>query len=71
MSTVTDTTVVQSSRDCHLLVRIRDFVPNDLLQVFMQLRCEKVTGTMTINFSQGGINLMRLREEQDIRYSEK
>jgi hypothetical protein len=39
--------------------------------VLIQLKSERVTGTMTIDFSQGGINRVRFREEQDIRYEEK
>jgi argininosuccinate synthase len=55
------------------LVRERSFTSShdDLLQLVLQLRAERVTGTMTIDFSQGGINRVRFREEQDIRYSEK
>ncbi len=73
MSTITDTTVVETSNDRYRLVRERSFTSshNDLLHVIMQLRAERVTGTMTIDFSQGGINRVRLHEEQDIRYAEK
>ncbi len=73
MSTVTDTTIVESSHDRYRLVRERSFTSshNELLQVVLQLRAERVTGTMTIDFTQGGINRVRFREEQDIRYSEK
>jgi argininosuccinate synthase len=73
MNTVTDTTLLETSNDRYRLVRERSFTSshNDLLQVVLQLRAERVTGTMTIDFSQGGINRVRFREEQDIRYEEK
>jgi hypothetical protein len=73
MSTVTDTTLLETSNDRYRLVRERSFTSshNDLLQVVLQLRAERVTGTMTIDFSQGGINRVRFREEQDIRYEQK
>jgi hypothetical protein len=73
MSTVTDFTSVECIKSNYRLVRERSFTSNhdDLLQVVLQLRAERVTGTMTIDFSQGGINRVRFREEQDIRYEQK
>ena len=70
MSTYIDITKVESSRDCYRLVRERSYTSNhdDLVVILADLRAERLTGTMTIDFSQGGINRVRVREEQDIRY---
>jgi hypothetical protein len=70
MSTYTDITQIQADKDHYRLVRKRSFTPNheELVQVLLQLKAEKVTGTMTINFSGGGINRAQLLEEQDIHY---
>jgi len=70
MSAYVDITKVESTKDCYRLIRERSFTSNhdDLLSVLASLRAERVTGTMTIDFSQGGINRVRVREEQDIRY---
>ena len=59
------------TKDTYRLIRERSFTSSheDLLGVIQQLRAERVTGTMTIDFSQGGINRVKVREEQDIRYS--
>ncbi len=56
------------SRETHILVRERNFPSSELMQVIQYLRSEKATGTLTLNLSQGGINRIRFREEQDIRY---
>jgi hypothetical protein len=66
----TDVTHIQADKDHYRLVRKRSFTSNheDLVQVLLQMKAEKVTGTMTINFSQGGINRVQLLEEQDIHY---
>ena len=70
MNTFVDITKVESSKDCYRLVRERSFTSSheDLILVIANLRAERITGTMTIDFSQGGINRVRVREEQDIRY---
>lgn len=70
MSTYIDTTQLVANRDSYRLVRERSFTSSheDLLEVLKQLRSERVTGTLTVNLSQGGINRVHLREEQDIPY---
>jgi len=70
MSTYTDETRVHADKEGWHLLRKRSFTSSheDLVTILEQLRSEKVTGTMTINFSQGGINRVQLLEEQDIHY---
>ena len=67
--TVTATTV-SPLRDTYHLVRERVYQGSlDFVQILMQLKLEKATGTLEANLSHGGICRVRFREEQDIRYS--
>jgi len=70
MPSSTSTTTLTNNMDNYRLVRERSFTSShdDLVQIILQLRTERATGTLTINLSQGGINRVQFREEQDIRY---
>ncbi len=69
-ATVTTFQSLESARETYRLVRERIYQgPLDVLQILISLRMERVTGTISIDLSQGGICRVRFREEQDIRYS--
>jgi len=70
MSTLFDVTQIVADKCSYRLVRERSYTGSydDLLQVMHDLRQEKATGKLTVDFSQGGINRVRFREEQDIHY---
>jgi len=70
MSTVFDVTQIVADKCSYRLVRERSFTGShdDLIEVLKELRSEKATGNLSIDLSQGGINRVRFREEQDIHY---
>ena len=70
MSTLSTTTFIESTKDTYRLVRERVYSgSHDLMQLIMSLRVEKVSGTLSVDLSQGGIRSIRFHEEQDIRYN--
>lgn len=71
-STLSTTTFIETTKDTYRLVRERVYSgSHDLMQLVMSLRTERVTGTLSIDMTQGGIGRVRFREEQDIRYNEQ
>jgi len=69
MSTLSTTTFIESTKDTYRLVRERVYLGSyDLMQLIMSLRVEKVTGTLSIDMTKGGIGRIRFREEQDIHH---
>ena len=69
-TTISTTTLIETTRDTYHLVRERVYSgSHDLMQLVMSLRQERVTGTLSIGLSQGGVSRVVFREEQDIRYN--
>jgi len=68
-TTLSTTTFIETTKDTYRLVRERIYSgSHDLMQLVMSLRQERVTGTLSIGLSQGGVSRVVFREEQDIHH---
>jgi hypothetical protein len=57
-----------NTRRTYRLVQETHYTDMEIAAVIAHLRVERLTGTLLIDLSQGGVNRVRFREEQDIHY---
>jgi hypothetical protein len=60
-----------SPRETHRIIRERNFPATSLDTILSTLRDEHSTGTLLIDISSGGVNSIRFREEQKIKFDAK
>ena len=54
------------TRETFTLLRECHYEADDLMHIIMDLRQQRLTGTLRINFSQGGINGVTFHQKQPI-----
>ena len=58
-----------AASESHHLVRERSFPPSSSIDTIIRtLRSERVSGTLTIDFSQGGVGSVTFREKKKIAF---
>jgi hypothetical protein len=58
-------------KDHQRIIRERTFRVQDYERVLMMIQDERITGTLMLDLSTGGIASIRLREEEKITHSQK
>jgi hypothetical protein len=55
------------TNETHRLVRERCFLPSELERVLLLVHEERFTGTVTLDCSQGSLNMIRMNEQQKLK----